>query len=117
MAAETAEAKLVTSENSWKQQKQALDQEISDLNARYVGVMNGEDYPLITCEIDVEISLLRTPSSISTLNPSAHKPHGSNRCLTPLQPQSPERVIHLTMLTPNYPNFDQWSRTYGKRRK
>ena len=35
-AAETAQAKLVTSENSWKQQKQALDQEVVDLNARYV---------------------------------------------------------------------------------
>ncbi|KIM89473.1 hypothetical protein PILCRDRAFT_61094 [Piloderma croceum F 1598] len=32
--AETARAKLVTSENSWKQQKQALDQEVVDLNAR-----------------------------------------------------------------------------------
>lgn len=36
MAAGTAEAKLKTSENSWKQQKQALDKEMSDLNARYV---------------------------------------------------------------------------------
>lgn len=34
--AETAQAKLISSENSWKQQKQALDQETSDLNARYV---------------------------------------------------------------------------------
>lgn len=35
-AAETARAKLVTSENSWKQQKEALDKEINDLNTRYV---------------------------------------------------------------------------------
>ena len=35
VAAETAAAKLAASENSWKQQKQALDKEMSDLNARY----------------------------------------------------------------------------------
>jgi nucleoprotein TPR len=35
-AAETAQVKFVTSEKSWKQQKQALDQEVVDLNARYV---------------------------------------------------------------------------------
>ncbi|KAF7966386.1 hypothetical protein HWV62_38881 [Athelia sp. TMB] len=34
VAAETAAAKLAASENSWKQQKQALDKEMSDLNAR-----------------------------------------------------------------------------------
>ncbi|KAI0081625.1 hypothetical protein K474DRAFT_1635534 [Panus rudis PR-1116 ss-1] len=33
-AAETAQAKLATSESSWKQQKDALDKEISDLNSR-----------------------------------------------------------------------------------
>ncbi|XP_006462514.1 hypothetical protein AGABI2DRAFT_71914 [Agaricus bisporus var. bisporus H97] len=34
-AAETAQAKLAASESSWKQQKEALDKEISDLNERY----------------------------------------------------------------------------------
>ena len=33
--AETAQAKLISSETSWQQQRQALEQEISDLNARY----------------------------------------------------------------------------------
>jgi nucleoprotein TPR len=35
MAAETAQAKLSTSESSWGQQRQALDREIADLTARY----------------------------------------------------------------------------------
>lgn len=35
-AAETAAAKLAASENSWAQQKQALDKEIADLNTRFV---------------------------------------------------------------------------------
>ena len=35
-ATETAQVKLATSENSWKQQKQTLDQEIVDLNTRCV---------------------------------------------------------------------------------
>ena len=34
MAAETAQAKLTSSEGSWSQQKQALDREIADLTAR-----------------------------------------------------------------------------------
>ena len=34
-AEETAEAKLASSESSWRQQKDALDKEVSDLNARY----------------------------------------------------------------------------------
>jgi len=34
-AEETAEAKLTSSESSWRQQKDALDKEVSDLNARY----------------------------------------------------------------------------------
>ncbi|KAH9480632.1 Protein MLP1-like protein [Psilocybe cubensis] len=33
-AAETAKAKLASSENSWRQQKDALDKEVADLNAR-----------------------------------------------------------------------------------
>ncbi|KAH9018589.1 hypothetical protein EDB85DRAFT_2011680 [Lactarius pseudohatsudake] len=33
-AAETAQAKLSTSESSWGQQRQALDREIADLAAR-----------------------------------------------------------------------------------
>lgn len=33
-AAETAQAKLVASESSWKQQREALDKELADLNAR-----------------------------------------------------------------------------------
>ncbi|KAJ3573187.1 hypothetical protein NP233_g2600 [Leucocoprinus birnbaumii] len=33
-AAETAQAKLAASESSWKQQKESLDKEIADLNAR-----------------------------------------------------------------------------------
>ena len=35
-AAETAQAKLSTSETSWNSQKEALDKEINDLKARYV---------------------------------------------------------------------------------
>ena len=34
-AAETAQAKLATSESSWSQQRQALDREIADLTSRY----------------------------------------------------------------------------------
>jgi nucleoprotein TPR len=34
-AAETAQAKLATSESSWYQQRQALDREIVDLATRY----------------------------------------------------------------------------------
>ena len=41
-AAETAEAKLSTSEGSWSQQRQALEREISDLAARY-------DYACLAC--------------------------------------------------------------------
>jgi len=33
-AAETANAKLATSQNSWNQQKEALDKEVSDLKDR-----------------------------------------------------------------------------------
>ncbi|KAJ3503028.1 hypothetical protein NLJ89_g8615 [Agrocybe chaxingu] len=33
-AQETAQAKLVSSENSWRQQKEALDKEVADLNSR-----------------------------------------------------------------------------------
>jgi nucleoprotein TPR len=33
-ASETAQAKLLSSEMSWKQQKEALDKEVVDLNAR-----------------------------------------------------------------------------------
>lgn len=33
-AAETARAILLSSEGSWKQQKDALDKEVADLNAR-----------------------------------------------------------------------------------
>lgn len=35
-ASETARAKLATSETSWKQQKDALDKEVADLNTRYL---------------------------------------------------------------------------------
>jgi nucleoprotein TPR len=35
-AAETVQAKLSSSKGSWDQQKEALEKEISDLNARYV---------------------------------------------------------------------------------
>jgi len=35
-AAETARANLVTSEGSWKQQKETLSKEVADLNTRYV---------------------------------------------------------------------------------
>ncbi len=35
-AAETAHAKLASSEHSWKQQRDALDKEIADLNIRYI---------------------------------------------------------------------------------
>ena len=35
-AAETAQAKLVSSESSWGQQREALDKEITDLTARQV---------------------------------------------------------------------------------
>lgn len=35
-ASENAIAKLAASENSWNQQKQTLEKEISDLNGRYV---------------------------------------------------------------------------------
>jgi nucleoprotein TPR len=35
-AAETAKANLIASENSWKQQKAALDKEVADLVSRYV---------------------------------------------------------------------------------
>jgi nucleoprotein TPR len=38
-SAETAQAKLSTSEASWKQQKDALDKEILDLNARLVLIL------------------------------------------------------------------------------
>jgi len=34
MAAETAQAKLATSESSWSQQRQSLDREIADLTSR-----------------------------------------------------------------------------------
>jgi nucleoprotein TPR len=34
--AANAQAKLAASEGSWKQQKEALDKEIADLNARWV---------------------------------------------------------------------------------
>ena len=34
-ASETAQAKLATSEASWKQQKEALDKEVASLDARY----------------------------------------------------------------------------------
>jgi nucleoprotein TPR len=34
--AETAQAKLAASEVSWRQQKDALEKEVSDLNTRYV---------------------------------------------------------------------------------
>lgn len=35
-ASETAQAKLATSEASWRQQREALDKEIAELNKRYV---------------------------------------------------------------------------------
>ena len=35
-AAETAEAKLASSEASWQQQRESLDKEIADLQSRYV---------------------------------------------------------------------------------
>ncbi|KAH8108682.1 TPR/MLP1/MLP2-like protein-domain-containing protein [Phellopilus nigrolimitatus] len=35
MLAETAQANIAASEGSWKQQKEALDKEVSDLNSRY----------------------------------------------------------------------------------
>jgi nucleoprotein TPR len=35
VTAETAQAKLSTSEASWMQQKDALDKEVADLNARF----------------------------------------------------------------------------------
>lgn len=34
-SSETAQAKLATSETSWKQQKETLEKEIADLNTRY----------------------------------------------------------------------------------
>lgn len=34
-AAETAQGKLSSSEASWRQQKDALDKEVADLNSRY----------------------------------------------------------------------------------
>lgn len=33
-AAQTAQAKLASSESSWKQQKESLDKEVADLNSR-----------------------------------------------------------------------------------
>ena len=38
-SAETANAKLASSENSWKQQKEVLDKEVADLNGRLVLVL------------------------------------------------------------------------------
>jgi len=35
-ALETAQAKLSSSESSWRQQKDSLEKEVTDLNARYV---------------------------------------------------------------------------------
>jgi len=43
-AAETAQAKLASSENSWKQQKDALDQEVADLNTRYYPSLSRKSY-------------------------------------------------------------------------
>lgn len=42
-AAETAKANLISSESSWKQQKEALDKEITNLNARYVSQVISSD--------------------------------------------------------------------------
>ena len=38
-ASETAQAKLSSSESSWKQQKGSLEKEVADLNARYASYM------------------------------------------------------------------------------
>lgn len=47
-AAETAQAKLAASESSWKQQKEALDKEITALNEKWVCRIPFGDIAILT---------------------------------------------------------------------
>lgn len=71
-AAETAQAKLSTSETSWNQQKKALEREVSDLNVRYVTLLFvPTDLPI--CLLVARTSSLKTLFFTTTSRLLAHK--------------------------------------------
>jgi nucleoprotein TPR len=65
-AAETASAKLSASEDSWKQQKTALDKEVAGLNARYELTILSASSDLTYAPTVVKIFHPKIPFSIST---------------------------------------------------
>ena len=97
--AETAQAKLISSETSWKQQKQALEQELNDLNARY-------DFSFLSSDqsnphLDARISYHRILFCISISNQSALRRLASNRLPTPQRRWLVVMEMLLTMSTPS----------------
>ena len=77
-AAETAEAKLTSSEKSWKQQKEALDTEVADLKTRYSSYFL-TFAKLMYFTIAAKSSLGKMRHCINISNPSVPKPHGFGR--------------------------------------
>ena len=70
-AAETAQAKLTSSEASWQQQREALDKEIADLKTRYVDISHVRSMTETQSGTGAKTLASRTVSFTSTSNLSA----------------------------------------------
>ena len=114
-ASETAQAKLSASEASWKQQKEALDKEIADLNTRY-GSPSSYIFATLTPFVDARTSLRRIAFFINIWNLLARKPLVFVRRLIH-QHLRRERAIVLMMLILNWLSSVLSSRTCARRRK
>jgi hypothetical protein len=115
-AAETASAKLSASEDSWKQQKAALNKEVADMNARcdLTSLLASTG---LTCTSTVaKISPPIILFFISTSSRSAHKPT-ELRLQRNHHPLSTAKVKPREMPTPNSPSCDLWLHIYGRRRR
>ncbi len=113
-ASETAQSKLATSETSWKQQKDALDKEVADLNTRYSPFRFLFFHHVFTLPTDARASLPRITSFISISSLSALKQRESDRLLTLLRLP---RLQPLKIPKSKYTNFVLWSHPSGKRRR
>lgn len=113
-AVETAKAKLATSEDSWKHQKETLDKEVADLNQRYNPFLE-----ILLAYADsskaVEILRLRTVFSTSIWNPSVPRLLKSDKLQVLLHfPQQENRTVTRI---PSYRNFELCSHICAKRKK
>ena len=95
-SAETAQAKLLASEASWVQQKDALDKEIVDLNARYALLVVLSISPPMSRISGAKIYHPRITFFISISNQLAPKqPVSDRRPIPPLPLQEMEKPLTM----------------------